>query len=67
MTKNTQQFEIESDVEVQSTFPVEEKDEFATTEYLDPDARLPRIQALRGATTKMCGYFVAVNQMAAAG
>lgn len=67
MTKNTQQFEIESDVEVQSTIPVQEKDEFATTEYLDPDARLPRIQALRGTTAKMCGYFVAINQMAGAG
>lgn len=76
MTKNTQHFEVESEIDVQSRFseqqvetatPVQEKDEFATTEYLDPDARLPRIQALRGKTAKTCGYFVAVNQMAGAG
>lgn len=52
---------------VETTIPVQERDEFADPQYLDPDAKLPRIQALRGTTPKMCGYFVAVDQMAAAG
>lgn len=44
-----------------------ERDEFASPEYLDPYARLPRIQALRGTTPKLCGYFVPADQMAKAG
>lgn len=57
-----------SESQVQATtIPVQERDEFADPQYLDPDAKLPRIQALRGTTAKMCGYFIAVDQMAAAG
>lgn len=76
MTKSTKpeissQSEVETIIDspdkVETTIPVQERDEFAAPEYLDPDAKLPRIQALRGTTPKMCGYFVAVNQMAAAG
>jgi hypothetical protein len=44
-----------------------QRDEFASEEYLDPNARLPRIQALRGATPKQCGYFIEINQAAKAG
>lgn len=43
------------------------QDEFASEEYLDPNALLPRIQALRGATPKECGYFIEINQAAKAG
>jgi hypothetical protein len=46
---------------------LEEKDEFADTQYLDPHARLPKIQALRGITSQTCGYFVSQKQMAKAG
>lgn len=58
---------IDSPDRVKTTIPLQERDEFADPQYLDPDAKLPRIQALRGTTPKMCGYFVAVDQMAAAG
>lgn len=44
-----------------------ERDEFADPQYLDPNARLPRIQALRGTTPKLCGYFIPTKQMAKAG
>ncbi|MBD2180330.1 hypothetical protein H6S82_00890 [Planktothrix sp. FACHB-1355] len=44
-----------------------ERDEFADPIYLDPNAKLPRIQALRGTTPKLCGYFVPTDQMAKAG
>ncbi|MFB2917448.1 MULTISPECIES: DUF5895 domain-containing protein [Aerosakkonema] len=44
-----------------------ERDEFADPIYLDPNAKLPRIQALRGSTPKLCGYFVPADQMAKAG
>ena len=47
--------------------PELERDEFADSMYLDPHARLPRIQALRGATKQQCGYFVPTDQMAKAG
>jgi hypothetical protein len=43
------------------------RDEFCKSEYLDPFAKLPRIQALRGSTPDTCGYFISVDQMAAAG
>jgi hypothetical protein len=43
------------------------RDEFADPQYIDPQARLPKIQALRGMTPKLCGYFVSVEQMAKAG
>lgn len=67
MTKNKQ---AETDFEAQSqsnTVPAEQRDEFCDPQYLDPDAKLPRIQALRGTTPKLCGYFVPVDQMAIAG
>lgn len=70
MTKNTKsevETTIDSPEQAQTTIPLQERDEFADVQYLDPDAKLPRIQALRGTTPKMCGYFVAVDQMAAAG
>jgi hypothetical protein len=44
-----------------------ERDEFCSSEYADPFAKLPRIQALRGTTPETCGYWVSVDQMAAAG
>jgi hypothetical protein len=44
-----------------------ERDEFADASFVDPNAKLPRIQALRGATADFCGYFVPVDQMAKAG
>lgn len=43
------------------------RDEFATLEYIDPNAPLPRLQALRGMTLDLCGYFIAADQMAKAG
>ncbi|MDF5717055.1 MAG: DUF5895 domain-containing protein [Rhizonema sp. NSF051] len=45
----------------------QEKDEFCSTEFIDPDAKLPRIQALRGTSADTCGYFVGIEQMASAG
>lgn len=44
-----------------------ERDEFANSEFLDPHARLPRIQALRGITPASCGYFINTEDMAKAG
>ncbi|MBW4676109.1 MAG: hypothetical protein KME52_19415 [Desmonostoc geniculatum HA4340-LM1] len=71
MTKNQQmKTTVEPTVEFQNSEvipPVQEKDEFCSPEFLDPDAKLPRIQSLRGTTPATCGYFVAVNQMAIAG
>lgn len=52
------------DVETQT---IRERDEFCSPEYIDPYAKLPRIQALRGTSVETCGYFVPVDQMAAAG
>jgi hypothetical protein len=43
------------------------KDEFADPQYLDPNARLPRIQALRGMSPDLCGYFLSVEEMAKSG
>ncbi|MGB5593653.1 MAG: DUF5895 domain-containing protein, partial [Crocosphaera sp.] len=42
-------------------------DEFASSEFIDQNARLPRIQALRGMNAKFCGYFININEMAKAG
>jgi hypothetical protein len=51
-----------------STFSSPEtKDEFADPQYLDPKARLPRIQALRGMSPDLCGYFLSVEEMAKSG
>ena len=45
-----------------------QRDEFASSQFVDPDARLPRIQALRGESNpEHCGYFVSTDQMAQAG
>ena len=44
-----------------------EPDEFASSEFIDPNARLPRIQALRGITPQLCGYFLNIDEMAKAG
>ncbi len=44
-----------------------EKDEFCNCEYIDANAKLPRIQALRGNTPDLCGYFINIDEMAKAG
>jgi hypothetical protein len=47
---------------------VYEPDMFAAPEYVDPNARLPRIQALRGENgVDECGYFVKVDDLANSG
>lgn len=44
------------------------KDRFADPEYVNPNARLPKIQALRGENgAEDCGYFVTESEMALAG
>lgn len=43
------------------------RDEFANPFFVDSNARLPRLQALRGANAQTCGYFVSVNEMVNAG
>jgi hypothetical protein len=46
----------------------EVKDRFAAPEYVNPNARLPRIQALRGENeASECGYFITETEMAKAG
>lgn len=45
-----------------------EPDMFASAEYVDPNARLPRIQALRGENgANECGYFLSDKDLANAG
>lgn len=70
------QVDVQSDADVQSeAMPIPEiveanieRDEFASPEFVDPDARLPRIQAVRGESNlEHCGYFVTADQMAQAG
>lgn len=56
----TSTFDQDQSMEIQ-------RDEFASDEYIDPNARLPRIQALRGEDPKQCGYFIEINQAAKAG
>jgi Family of unknown function (DUF5895) len=56
----------------QSTPPVisgaKVRDRFAAPEYVNPNARLPRIQALRGENgASECGYFITETEMAKAG
>ena len=47
---------------------VKVKDRFASPEYVNPNARLPRIQALRGENgASECGYFITEAEMAKAG
>jgi hypothetical protein len=44
------------------------RDRFAEPEYVNPNARLPRIQALRGENgASECGYFITETEMAKAG
>jgi hypothetical protein len=44
------------------------RDRFAAPEYINPNARLPRIQALRGENgASECGYFITDTEMAKAG
>jgi hypothetical protein len=44
------------------------KDRFASNEYTDPGARLPKIQALRGEKGDIdCGYFISEGEMQKAG
>lgn len=44
------------------------RDRFAAPEYINPNARLPRIQALRGENgASECGYFITETEMAKAG
>jgi Family of unknown function (DUF5895) len=46
----------------------ESRDRFAAPEYVNPNARLPRIQALRGENgASECGYFITEAEMAKAG
>ncbi|MBW4433204.1 MAG: hypothetical protein KME28_16130 [Pelatocladus maniniholoensis HA4357-MV3] len=69
-TENTAAFTtVENTVEAENNLipPIQERDEFCDSQFLDPDAKLPRIQALRGVTPDSCGYFIAVDQMAIAG
>jgi Family of unknown function (DUF5895) len=50
------------------TTPPPAKDRFAAAEYVNPNARLPKIQALRGENgASECGYFVTEAEMAKAG
>ena len=64
------QVDVQSDADVQSAaMPIPEiveatieRDEFASPDFVDPDARLPRIQALRGESNlEHCGYFITVE------
>ena len=50
-----------------STSTVIERDEFSSPEYLDPNARLPQIQALRGTSPQTCGYFISIDKMVKSG
>jgi hypothetical protein len=44
------------------------RDRFAAPEYVNHNARLPRIQALRGENgASECGYFITETEMAKAG
>jgi Family of unknown function (DUF5895) len=46
----------------------QQRDRFAAPEYVNPNARLPRIQALRGENgASECGYFITEAEMAKAG
>jgi Family of unknown function (DUF5895) len=51
-----------------TTAPIKTQDRFATPEYNDPAAKLPKIQALRGEKGDIdCGYFVTETEMEKAG
>ncbi len=72
MTRKAETTVIAEETEIQTVEPVEqtftaEKDIFCSTEFIDTEARLPRIQALRGTNPKLCGYFITIDEMAKAG
>jgi Family of unknown function (DUF5895) len=51
-----------------TTAPIKTQDRFATPEYNDPAAKLPKIQALRGEKGDIdCGYFITEAEMEKAG
>jgi Family of unknown function (DUF5895) len=51
-----------------TTAPIETKDRFASADYIDPAAKLPKIQALRGEKGDIdCGYFITEAEMEKAG
>ncbi len=54
-------------LQVQEPLSLSQRDEFATLDYIDPNAPLPRLQALRGMTPDSCGYFISAVGMAKAG
>ena len=43
------------------------RDEFADASFVDSNARLPKIQPLRGVNDKTCGYFVSTSELANSG
>jgi hypothetical protein len=43
------------------------RDEFADASYVDANAKLPRITALRGTHPSTCGYFISMSDLAKAG
>ena len=43
------------------------KDEFADSSFVDSNARLPKIQPLRGSNPQTCGYFVTTTELANSG
>jgi hypothetical protein len=51
-------------ITVDESLEIMERDEFASIEFVDLQARLPRIQALRGMTPELCGYFISKDEMA---
>ncbi|AFY95443.1 DUF5895 domain-containing protein [Chamaesiphon minutus] len=59
---------IPTGTERSQTSTPEVRDRFAAPEYVNPNARLPRIQALRGENgASECGYFITETEMARAG
>ena len=44
-----------------------ERDEFADASFVDSNARLPKIQPLRGINDETCGYFVSTSELANSG
>jgi hypothetical protein len=51
-----------------TTAPIKLQDRFASADYIDPAAKLPKIQALRGEKGDIdCGYFITEAEMEKAG
>jgi Family of unknown function (DUF5895) len=62
--------ELKAAIETTKAAPVVtyERDMFASDEYVDTSARLPRIQALRGENgAEGCGYFIKIDDLANSG